>query len=100
MTRCRATLLPFACAGLALIVGPAARRSAHGAERPAQPECDTTDLLAGLLPSAQQGLQGNASLVTDGAVAAEGASWDAPAAVKPASPAPSKTHDFGAALFS
>jgi spermidine synthase len=95
MTSCRATLLPFACAGLALAVGTAASRNAHAAERPAPPACDTTDLLAGLLPSAQQGIQGNTSLVTDGAVAAEGASWDAPAAVKLASRAASITYDLG-----
>jgi spermidine synthase len=80
---------------LALAVGGLASPSAHALEPPAAPGCDTTDLLAGLLPSAQQEIRGNAALVTDGTVAAEGASWDAPAAVKLASHAASLTYDLG-----
>jgi spermidine synthase len=47
------------------------------------------------MPSAQQEIRGNAALVTDGTVAQEWTSWDAPAAVKLASPAASITYDLG-----
>ena len=92
MTRRRATL-PFACAGLALAV--MAGRNAHAGEHPAAPECNTADLLAGRMPSAQEEVNGSAALVTDGAVAPEGALWDAPAAVKLASRSASITYDLG-----
>jgi spermidine synthase len=97
MTRRRTTLL-LACTGLALAVGGGAGRSAQAAERPAAagaPACDSTDLLAGRMPSGQADVQGNAALVTDGAVAPEGAPWDAPAAVKLASRAGAITYDLG-----
>ena len=96
MKRRRATL-PFACATLALAVG-AAGRSAHATERFAAagaPECDAANLLAGQMPSAQAEVRGNPALVTDGAVAPEGTSWDAPAAVTLASHTASLTYDLG-----
>jgi len=92
MTRRRTTLF-FACAGLVL-----AGRGAYAEERLAlagAPACDTTDLLAGRVPSAQADVHGNAALVTDGAVASEGAPWDAPAAVKLASHEGAITYDLG-----
>jgi spermidine synthase len=92
MTRHRPTPF-FACAGLALAV--AAGRISHAGESPAAPECDTADLLAGRMPSAHADIHGNVALVTDGAVASEGAPWDAPAAVKLASHAASITYDLG-----
>ena len=92
MTRHRPTSF-FICAGLALAA--VAGRSAHAGESPAAPQCDATDLLAGRMPSAQADIHGNVALVTDGAVASEGASWDAPAAVKLASHAASITYDLG-----
>ncbi len=97
MTRRRTTLF-FACAGVALAAGGGADRTAHAKEGPAvtgAPECDTRNLLAGRMPSAQVEVSGNVALITDGAVAREGASWDAPAAVKLASQAASITYDLG-----
>jgi spermidine synthase len=96
MKRRRATL-PCVCAGLALAVGVAGG-SAYAVERPTAagaPECDTADLLTGQMPSAQAEVRGNPALVTDGAVAPEGTSWDAPAAVTLASHAASITYDLG-----
>ena len=72
-----------------------AGRNAHAGEHPAAPECNTADLLAGRMPSAQEEVNGSAALVTDGAVAPEGALWDAPAAVKLASRSASITYDLG-----
>jgi len=81
------------CAGLglalALWAGPIARADEQvGA-------CDATNMLAGRMPSILAEVRGDAALVTDGAVAPEGDVWDAPAAVKFASPAASVTYDLG-----
>jgi spermidine synthase len=83
----------FGCAGLVLAV--AAGLSSYAGESPAASGCDTADLLAGRMPSAHADIHGNVALVTDGAVASEGAPWDAPAAVKLASHAASITYDLG-----
>ena len=88
--------LPFAYAALALAVS--ASQSARAGEFPAAahaPECDARNLLAGRMPSAYADIRGNLALVTDGSVAPEGASWDAPAAVKLESRAASITYDLG-----
>lgn len=66
--------------------------------------CTDENLLAGRPPSHWQDIQGNAALVTDGAVAPEGAEWNAPVGVVLATPAGSLTFDLGrptpvAALF-
>jgi spermidine synthase len=97
MTRLGAILL-FVCAGLALAVGLTVDRIAHANELSAGAgarECGTADLLAGRMPSAQQEVVGNAALVTDGVIAPEGAIWEAPDAVKLASPSASMTFDLG-----
>ena len=91
-------LLPFVCVALSLAAGVTPIRSAQSAEPPTAartPDCDASNLLAGRTPSAQEQIRGNLALVTDGAVASEGASWDAPAAVKLVSRAASITYDLG-----
>jgi spermidine synthase len=69
--------------------------SAH--ERSAVPaaECETSNLLAGRLPSSQSQVTGETARLTDGEVAPEGDVWDAPAAVKLANQAASITYDLG-----
>jgi len=57
--------------------------------------CDTQNLLAGKQPAQWQDLKGNAALVTDGAIAAEGAQWDAPVGVQFDTGAGSLTYDQG-----
>jgi spermidine synthase len=88
--------LPLACTGLAAAL--AAGSSAH-ADVPAAvtraPACDTTNLLAGRMPSAHTEIGGDSALVTDGIVAPEGDVWDAPTAVNLASPSASITYDLG-----
>jgi len=89
---------PLPCAVLALAAIATAGAGAHAAEPSAAvraPECDAADLLAGRMPSAHADISGNVALVTDGAVASEGAPWDAPAAVKLQSRAASITYDLG-----
>jgi hypothetical protein len=76
---------------LALAVAP----RAHAAEALTSPACGTENLLAGKLPSGQQDMRGNMSLVTDGAAAPEGAQWDAPVTVTFDTPAGSLTYDLG-----
>ena len=61
------------------------------------PECGDENLIAGKLPTQLQDLQGDAALVTDGAVAPEGALWDGPAAVQLATGAGTLTYDLGEA---
>ena len=74
----------------ALAVTPVARAA------PAA-DCGTDDLIARKLPAQQRDLVGNAELVTDGAIAPDGAVWDAPAAVRLETPAGSITYDLGRA---
>jgi hypothetical protein len=57
--------------------------------------CGQENLLAGKAPWQWQDLRGNAALVTDGAVAPEGAQWDAPVAVVLDTAAGSLTFDLG-----
>ena len=57
--------------------------------------CGRDNLLAGKRPSQWQDLRGNAALVTDGAVAPEGAEWNAPVAVVLDTGAGSVTFDLG-----
>jgi hypothetical protein len=57
--------------------------------------CEPGNLLAGRRPSAWQDLRGNPALVTDGAVAPEGAEWNGPAAVVLETGAGSVTFDLG-----
>jgi spermidine synthase len=50
--------------------------------RAAEPvACDSTNLLAGKSPVEQRNVMGDVGRVTDGAIAAEGAPWDAPQAL-------------------
>ncbi|MES1172003.1 MAG: hypothetical protein ABUL77_02095 [Bacteroidota bacterium] len=58
--------------------------------------CGPENLLAGKRPSHWQDLRGDATLVTDGAVAPEGAEWNAPVAVVFDTLAGSVTYDLGA----
>ncbi len=75
-------------------IGPAVAQ-AQTAEALVSTTCGTENLLAGKTPSDAQGLQGSAVLVTDGAVAQEGAQWNAPAAVTFDTGAGQITYDFG-----
>jgi hypothetical protein len=58
-------------------------------------ECTSENLLARRLPIARQDLRGDLRLATDGAVAPEGAQWDAPVVVILDTPAGSMTYDLG-----
>ena len=57
--------------------------------------CGPGNLLEGKRPWQWQDLRNNAGLVTDGAVAPEGAQWDAPVALVFDTPAGSVTYDLG-----
>ena len=97
-TRFAPRLLPrrliraLACAGVAIAMIGAAR-SAIGA--PPAAACASDDLIAGKLPWQQRDVSGNPALVTDGNVAADGAVWDAPAAIKLEGGLGSLTYDLG-----
>src|SRR6185503_20754105 len=67
---------------------PAATQSAAGA-------CTTDNLLAGLAPWQTAEVRGAAALVTDGAIAPEGAEWDAPVTIQLDSRRGSLTYDLG-----
>jgi spermidine synthase len=88
--------LPFARAGLVLAFSLSAGPSAHAIEPSTTADvCDSTNLLAGRMPSAVAEVTGDAALLTDGAVAPEGDVWDAPTAVKLVGPSASITFDLG-----
>jgi hypothetical protein len=57
--------------------------------------CGTENLLAGKRPVHWQDLRGDATLLTDGALAPEGAQWDAPVGVILDTAAGSVTYDLG-----
>ncbi|HEX3696001.1 MAG TPA: hypothetical protein VH374_11485 [Polyangia bacterium] len=59
------------------------------------PDCGTDNLLARKTPSSRQDARGNLALVTDGAVAPEGAQWDSPVALVFDTGAGSVTYDLG-----
>ena len=64
--------------------------------RPARAqECDDRNLLAGQLPSQWQDIRGRLALLTDEAIAPEGAQWDAPVGVLLDTAAASVTYDLG-----
>ena len=69
--------------------------SARAAEALFTPDCTTDNLLARKAPSQRQDLRGNFWLVTDEAVAPEGAQWDSPVAIVLDTPAGSVTYDLG-----
>jgi spermidine synthase len=81
------------CAGLGFALAVGAGPQAHADDQ--ANACDATNLLAGRMPSAQAEISGDAALVTDGTVAPEGDVWDAPTAVKLASPSAWITYDLG-----
>lgn len=87
----KTTLLLGTLIGAAMLttLGP---RFGVGAQ--AEP-CTTENLLAGLLPSRMEHIRRNAALVTDGAVAAEGALWDAAPALMLDTTASAITYDLG-----
>ncbi len=74
------TVAPLALVALWLSLWPSHAR-AQAATPAASSACGTDNLLAGKAPANTQDLLGNAALVTDGAVAQDGAQWDAPVAV-------------------
>jgi len=57
-------------------------------------ECDDRNLLAGRLPSQWQDIRGRLALLTDEAIAPEGAQWDAPVGVLLDTAAASVTYDL------
>jgi hypothetical protein len=69
--------------------------SARAAEALFTPDCTSDNLLARKAPAQRQDLRGNFWLVTDEAVAPEGAQWDSPVAVVLDTPAGSVTYDLG-----
>src|SRR5882757_7531406 len=69
--------------------------SARAAEALFTPDCTTDNLIARKQPVQRQDLRGNFWLVTDEAVAPEGAQWDSPVAVVLDTPAGSVTYDLG-----
>jgi len=101
----------FVVYGTLLVAGPAVAAAdpiAFGALMTSSSDaalgCAADNVLAGLSPWAWQDVQGPAALVTDGAVAPEGAEWNAPVGVVLTTPAGSLTFDLGkattiAALF-
>jgi hypothetical protein len=83
----------FAVAAAVGIAGAPGRAAA--AESLMSPNCGTENLLAGKLPWAHQDTRGNLYFPTDGAVAPEGAQWDAPVGVTFDTAAGSLTYDLG-----
>jgi spermidine synthase len=63
--------------------------------RAAEGPCSTENLVAGKMPIEQRDVIGDAKLVTDGAIAADGAMWDAPAALRLETAASTLTYDLG-----
>lgn len=59
------------------------------------PACGVENLIAGKKPSASQEIRGDVALITDGAVAAEGAQWDAPVVVTLETGTGFVTYDLG-----
>src|SRR6185295_14423093 len=57
--------------------------------------CGTENLIAGKRPVQWQDIRGDMALVTDGAVAPEGAQWDAPVALILETGAGTITYDLG-----
>ena len=79
-----------------LVPAPAARaQPAAPLFSQADPPCDSGDLLAGKLPWQWQDLRGPLALLTDQAMAPEGAQWDAPVGVVLETAAASVTYDLG-----
>ena len=84
-------LSAVACLGAMAAAVPSAR----AAEALFTPDCSTDNLLARKQPAQRQDLRGNFWLVTDEAVAPEGAQWDSPVAIVLDTPAGSVTYDLG-----
>lgn len=63
--------------------------------KPAATPCDAEDLLAGKKPSSSQDVQGDVTLITDGAIGSEGTAWDAPVGVTVSTGAGFVTYDLG-----
>jgi hypothetical protein len=83
----------FGCSlavGLVRAQTPAAQMSSVSS-----PICGTMSLLAGRRPAQAQDVRGDVGLLTDGALAPEGAQWDAPVAVVFDTGAGSVTYDLG-----
>src|SRR5687767_6394480 len=81
---------------ICLVLALAATAPAPVAAQVSTAPCSSANLLAGKMPSQIAAFDGNAALVTDGAVAAEGAVWNAPAAVTSSSETGTLTYDLGA----
>ena len=82
----------LACTITIAMAAIGAGRAAHAA--PAAP-CTTDNLIAGKAPWQQRDVTGNPALVTDGKAPPDGASWDAPAAIRLEGTAGSLTYDLG-----
>jgi hypothetical protein len=65
------------------------------ADKPTTAACGVEDLLAGRAPTASVQARGSLAFITDGAVAPEGAQWDAPVVVTLDSGAAFVTYDLG-----
>ena len=74
-----------------------AREATAAAPATSTETCGPENLLAGKVPFQQTGLRGDGALVTDGAVAPEGAIWDAPPAVRLEGSGGALTYDLGTA---
>jgi spermidine synthase len=88
------TRTTFTCTVLAFMAVATGRPAAAAPAATPDP-CGTENLIAGKLPWQQRDITGSAALVTDGAAAPDGASWDAPAGVKLEGMAASITFDLG-----
>ena len=83
------------CVGLVCVI------DAEGRAEPlvsAGPTCPPGNLLAGRLPSGQEGIRGQVSLVTDGTAAVEGTVWNAPLAVVLPTLTSQLTYDLGTVM--
>lgn len=90
---CFAVVLALLPLGVVSLPAPA-----RAAEPLMSPACGTENLLAGRLPWAHQDARGSLYFPTDGAVAPEGAQWDAPVGVILDTGAGSLTYDLGQAM--
>jgi hypothetical protein len=80
---------------VAVSLGISVSFAGHASAQGMSPMCGTENLVAGKFPSSYQDVRGSLRLPTDGAVAPEGAQWDAPVGVTFDTPAGSLTYDLG-----
>ncbi len=86
----------LALTGLSWVLDSPAAARRNPADKPAQaPACGPENLLAGKKPIASQDIHGDVTLITDGAIGADGTAWDAPVVVTLDSGAGFVTYDLG-----